>query len=67
MEKEKFIHIIQMNGKERWINPRHIITFTMFTSDVVELVLTNSQIADVSKNTPENKELFEYLFGKKVI
>lgn len=56
-----------MNGKERWINPRHIITFTMFTSDVVELVLTNSQIADVSKNTPENKELFEYLFGKKVI
>ena len=67
MEKEKFIHVIQTNGKERWINPRHIITFTVFTSDVIELVLTNSQISDISKSDPTNKELIDYIFEKKVL
>ena len=60
MEKEIYIHIRQVNGRDCWINPRHIIRINK-REETIELLLTNSQIADVNENDSENKELLEYL------
>lgn len=60
MEKEIYIHIRQANGRDCWINPRHIVRINK-RDGMIEMMLANAQISDVDERDPENQELLNYL------
>ena len=59
-DKEIYIYVVQTNGRDCWINPRHIIRVNK-KEDMIELLLTNSQIVDFVESYPINEEMVKYL------
>ena len=59
-DKEIYIHVRQTNSRTCWINPRHVIRINK-QDDVIELLLTNSQIVDLNEHDSDNEEMMKYL------
>ncbi len=62
--KQIFIHVIQSNNRDCWINPSHIVRINKIkygNVNNIELIMLDSQIIDLNCNEIENQEMIKYL------
>lgn len=61
-DRDIYIHIVQENNRDCWINPACIVRINAFPStNILELMMIDSQIISLNYNNNKNQQLLNYL------